>query len=250
MPICWQIWLLVSRVVVSRRMARWMRSRRTGELVQRGAAHAERRADAVAGQILGQVIGQKAVECLGRAARHKAGHVDLTQRPGREGEQVARRPQQLVRGAGKLAVGPVEFLLTNRIPGAELPGALPFGLFVGALHDMAEQQIPHDHTVDLDGRDGLDEAGVAGIDPGGLFLPGLAAGFLVAQAAAHLALGGGAHQTAVVRQLLRVGQNVHPPLVKDDGAQTGQLIKIPQQHQQLPFVKDRTHESFPLFPVL
>ena len=82
------------------------------------------------------------------------------------------------------------------------------------------------------------------------FLPGLAAGFLVAQAAAHLALGGGAHQTAVVRQLLRVGQNVHPPLVKDDGAQTGQLIKIPQQHQQLPFVKDRTHESFPLFPVL
>ena len=130
---------------------------------------------------------------------------------------------------------------------------LPFRLFVRALHNVAQQHIAHDHIVHQDGRNGLQQPGMARVNPGLALPPRTQAGRLVAVAAAKLPLRRLANQAAVGGQLLRIGENVHPPFIKDDRAQAGQLIKIPQQNQQLLLIKNDAQRVSPLslfFPIV
>ena len=217
-----------------------------GKLVQGGALHLERLTDPLPRQILGQMFRQKAVEFFLGAAGHQLGHVGLAKGLGRQREQIAGRLQNPKRGAGQLAIGLMKPGFVDAVFGTERFGPLPLRFLVGALDNVAEQQIAHDGPVDLDGGDGLDEAGMTGIDPGFLFLAGASAGHLVAQAAALLPRGAAADQPAIGGQLAGIGENVHPPLVKHHGAQTGKLVKIPQQYQQFFFIKDGAHPKIPL----
>ena len=185
----------------------------------------------------------KPVEFFRQAAGYQPGHVHLAQRPRRKGKQITGGLQKGIRRTRQLAVGLVKGIFRDAVACAKPLGPFPFCLLVGPLHNVAQQQIPHDHIIHLDGGDGFDQTCMAGVDEGFTFPLCLTAGFLVAKTAALLPFGSAAHQPAIGRQFRRVRQNVHSPLIKHHRAQAGQLVKIPQKYQQFSFIKYSTHSN-------
>ena len=110
---------------------------------------------------------------------------------------------------------------------------------------MAQQKVPDRRSVSLDRSDDLDESGMARIHDRFLFPPGHPAGVSVACKTGLAPQRRAADQRAEPRPFLRIGEDILAPGVKDDGADSGKLVKIAQKHLQLCFLKDGEQSWFP-----